>query len=76
MTETLSKTNNPRLITVGISGKNALFTQRGRRPSDGFVRVNGKTIRGFVPAYGRGGKVFYAYLSGKNADVARQQEAA
>lgn len=66
MCGSLSKTDNPRYVTVMQSGKNALFTQRGRIKDEGFIRVNGKTISGFVPGYGKGGKMFWPWSFGKN----------
>jgi hypothetical protein len=57
----VSKTDNPRLVTVGYTGKNALFTQRGKMSDEGFVRIAGKTISGF-----HAGKVFYPWTHGKN----------
>lgn len=75
-----SKSKDPRYVTVGPAGKNTLFTRRGNKPDEGFVRIDGKTVAGFVPGFDRGGKyrgkVFYAYLSKKNGALARQLKAA
>lgn len=65
-----SKTNDPNVVTVGLLGKATRFTRRGIAAGEGYVRINGKTVTGYVPDYGKGGKVFYAYPNGKNAKVA------
>jgi len=44
-------------------GGTATFTQRGK-DGQGFVRVNGKTITGYV-----WGSTFYAHLHGLNAGL-------
>jgi hypothetical protein len=59
-----------RRVTVGVRGKNATFTQRGSDPEEGYVRIDGVTVSGYVPAFGRGGKVFYPWSFGKNAKLA------
>lgn len=59
-----------RTVTVGVRGKNALFVRRGPLADEGFVRIDGKTVTGFVPDFERGGRVFYAYGHGKNAKLA------
>lgn len=66
-----SKTNNPRIVSIGITGKNALFTQRGKDPEVGYVRVGGKTISGFVPGFGtaNASKIFYPWASARNARI-------
>lgn len=59
-----------RRVTVGMKGKVSLFTQRPAGGEEGYIRVDGKTVSGYVPHFGRGGKVFYAYASLKNARLA------
>lgn len=66
--ETLSDSDNPNRVTVGMKGKVTTFTYRPTNSDDegGYIRlVDAKGIRrtvsGYVPGYGKGGKVFYAY---------------
>jgi hypothetical protein len=59
-----------RKVTVGMRGKVTLFTQRGSQPDEGYVRVNGKTVTGYVPQFGRGGKVFYPFSGRRNTKEA------
>lgn len=74
--EALSKTDDPNVVTIGTSGRVARFRSRPTKGDTeaGYIRltVDGKetTISGYVPRYGRGGKVFYANGWGKNAGLA------
>lgn len=59
-----------RRVTAGMSGPVVLFTQRGADPEVGYIRLDGKTVTGYVPNFGKGGKVFYAFSTSKHAKLA------
>lgn len=65
-----SKTDDPRYVTVGMTGKATLFTRRGKHIDEGYVRIDGKTVSGYVPRFGLGGKVFFPFTQMKNAKLA------
>jgi hypothetical protein len=66
---------DPRTVTVGMSGKNAIFTQRGKDPLAGFIRLKDRdgalrTITGFIS---KSTRTFYPYIGRANGALAWNQ---